>query len=299
MVDTKKFFYCYGSVLDWDDNAAEEAFHNAKKRFWEEINGLHSDLSLPDPDIYIDEIDWDAVVDPQLIKELDREYVPPDESSNNVEDHGNSWECQYMQVGGAFQSTSSWNQRDNIIDNSNLLDNARVSVDTRGNEHLEGNGWGDSWGWNSMRSNVNQSSDWNKDANAWNGGYHNLVSTNDHEWNDSWNQYSGLNQQEFKNTETANNLWGHSNFGEDNRAPKERGGRDGGDAGYWRPRDHYNNQKKNSNFRSSGGKGSRNEVFQNKKGFHHASGYKNSRFQNDENQTGHYCWRVNNKQRPG
>lgn len=314
IVDTKKFAFCYGNVVDWNDSAAEEAFHNAKKRFWEKMNGFYCEISLPDPDTYIDDIDWSPDIDPQLIKELELEYFPPDdeeqndevmgrnkktrssvcvpqdELNKNVDEHGNPWECQYGQVsGGAFQSkTNGWSQWNNATDSSKILDNPWESINTHENGHKKGNGW------NSMESNVNQSSDWNNDVNAWHGGCHGLVSTNDNKWNNSWNQSSGWNQPEYKNTGNANDLWGHG-FGQDSRGPKERGSRNGGDAGYWRQRDHYNNQKNNFEFRSGGGRGSWNEDYPKRKGYHHSS-YRNSRFQKDENQTG-YCWRGNNKKR--
>ncbi|KAF8395767.1 hypothetical protein HHK36_019718 [Tetracentron sinense] len=41
------------NVPSWEKNVSlgEEAFNNAKRRFWAEINGLPYDVSLPDPDI--------------------------------------------------------------------------------------------------------------------------------------------------------------------------------------------------------------------------------------------------------
>lgn len=62
------------NVVDWDDSACEEAFQNAKTRFWAEINGLSCDISLPDPDIYIDDVDWNnSYVDPDLLSDLEDE----------------------------------------------------------------------------------------------------------------------------------------------------------------------------------------------------------------------------------
>ncbi|GMH18694.1 hypothetical protein Nepgr_020535 [Nepenthes gracilis] len=80
LLETKKCLYLYDGVVKWNDSAGEEAFWNAKKRFWAEINGIPCDIKLPDPDIYIDEIDWDAEIDPELLLDLEREPVLPEET---------------------------------------------------------------------------------------------------------------------------------------------------------------------------------------------------------------------------
>ncbi|KAB5551745.1 hypothetical protein DKX38_009056 [Salix brachista] len=81
LLETKKLMYLYENVVKWNDSAGEEAFHNAKKRFWAQINGLPCNLSLPGPDIYIDEIDWNSSVDPELLLDLEREPKDHDEIS--------------------------------------------------------------------------------------------------------------------------------------------------------------------------------------------------------------------------
>ncbi|KAG2329218.1 hypothetical protein Bca52824_000398 [Brassica carinata] len=69
-----------GNVITWDDSACQETFHNEKKRYWSRVNGFHCDISLPDPDLYVSEVDWDAAVDPELISNLERAYfAPPDD----------------------------------------------------------------------------------------------------------------------------------------------------------------------------------------------------------------------------
>lgn len=75
--------YLYENVVQWNDSAGEEAFHNAKNRFWAEINGLPCDISLPDPDIYIDEIDWNSNIDPELLLDLEREPKATEEVNKN------------------------------------------------------------------------------------------------------------------------------------------------------------------------------------------------------------------------
>ncbi|KAK4412906.1 hypothetical protein Salat_2937800 [Sesamum alatum] len=83
LLQMKRFMHLYENVIKWNDSAGEEALSQAKKRFWAEINGLPCDISLPDPDLYIDKIDWDSAVDPQM--QSDIEFEPM--ISNADEDH--------------------------------------------------------------------------------------------------------------------------------------------------------------------------------------------------------------------
>ncbi|GAB4851679.1 hypothetical protein Ancab_031083 [Ancistrocladus abbreviatus] len=77
LVEAKRLMYLFDDVVKWNDSAGEEAFWNAKNRFWAEINGLPCDIKFPDPDIYIDEIDWDAEINPELLLDLEREPAIP------------------------------------------------------------------------------------------------------------------------------------------------------------------------------------------------------------------------------
>lgn len=77
LLHMKKFMHLYSNVIEWNDSAGEEAFRNAKKRYWAEKNGFSCDIPLPDPDLYIDEIDWNAEIDPQLSPDLESDPVIP------------------------------------------------------------------------------------------------------------------------------------------------------------------------------------------------------------------------------
>ncbi|KAL9275744.1 hypothetical protein AKJ16_DCAP15062 [Drosera capensis] len=83
LMETKKFLHLYSDIIGWKDSACEEAFKNAKQRYWAEINGMPSDIKLPDPDIYIDEIDWNPKIDPELILELEQEPLIIDKSEQD------------------------------------------------------------------------------------------------------------------------------------------------------------------------------------------------------------------------
>lgn len=85
LLETKRSMYLYDNVVKWNDSAVEEAFYNAKNRFWADINNLPCDIALPDPDIYIDEIDWNSKIDPELLQDLERE--PKASDKKDKEDH--------------------------------------------------------------------------------------------------------------------------------------------------------------------------------------------------------------------
>lgn len=72
LVEAKRYIHLYDKVLKWNDSAVEEAFHDAKERFWAEINGIPCSIALPDPNLHIDEVDWVSEVDPELLCDLDR-----------------------------------------------------------------------------------------------------------------------------------------------------------------------------------------------------------------------------------
>ncbi|GFY84729.1 hypothetical protein Acr_03g0015030 [Actinidia rufa] len=87
----KKFCTVVGSI-PWRKRHSK----NAKNRFWAEINGLPCDISLPDPDIYIDQIDWNSKVDPELVFSPtgwgDAEEDLNKNIDSSLENKGNSWE---------------------------------------------------------------------------------------------------------------------------------------------------------------------------------------------------------------
>ncbi|PON47916.1 hypothetical protein PanWU01x14_240900 [Parasponia andersonii] len=78
VLDSKKYMYLHHNVVEWNDSACEEAFNNAKRRFYAKINCLPCEISLPDPDIYIDNIDWNSEIDHELYLDLEREPKPSD-----------------------------------------------------------------------------------------------------------------------------------------------------------------------------------------------------------------------------
>ncbi|KAL5543652.1 hypothetical protein UlMin_007436 [Ulmus minor] len=211
------YMYCHNNILSWNDSAGEEAFHNAKKRYWSEIHGQPCDILLPGPDIYVDEIDWNPVIDPEIIKELDREYcalddegsvkqrrnkkskhsvsAPSDETSKNKVDD-------VVATGIMEGEDEGLKQWDNHIIFPKNFDNNNDSLeckDTQADRDVKNNSWGDygksSWGWNQMESDVNQSRDWDKrdcynrnwnnGDNPWDSDAQGFVSRKSDGWGDS------------------------------------------------------------------------------------------------------------------
>ncbi|KAJ8499323.1 hypothetical protein OPV22_009875 [Ensete ventricosum] len=89
LCETKRVMSMYENVVQWNDSAGEEAFKDAKARFWAEINGLPCDIPLPDPDMYIDVVNQEAFVNPQLVEDL---YKQPPTLDDGERDASCGWD---------------------------------------------------------------------------------------------------------------------------------------------------------------------------------------------------------------
>lgn len=144
ILDMKRFVHLYDNVVKWNDSAGEEAFHDAKKRFLAKIRGLPCDISLPNPDLYIDEVDWDSEVDPELLLDLEREYSIPDASENHetVVIFGDS-----LYSNEAFSAAGWGENEDNFMKATNLSsnnpENPREKVIYINRQTANENGWGE------------------------------------------------------------------------------------------------------------------------------------------------------------
>ncbi|KAJ4978601.1 hypothetical protein NE237_009381 [Protea cynaroides] len=174
LLEAQKVMYFYENVLQWNDSAGAEAFNNAKNRFWAEINGLPCDISLPDPNIYIDKIDWNSDIDPELLLDLERDPLPPDEDDKEGKSRliGDSLFFLNRPV-----PCSGWGDAEEdpvrTVDdssrpglrvsdhNTNNADNPWEREGAQGNNTLENNPWGDSAG------NTWESYQWENNNNSW------------------------------------------------------------------------------------------------------------------------------------
>ncbi|CAK8543166.1 unnamed protein product [Lathyrus sativus] len=197
VIEVKRYMHMHSNVVNWEDSAVKEAFDNAKNRFWAEINGFHCDIPLPDPNMYIDDVDWDASVDPELYLDLDREL----EASRSILEKS----------------------QETVILGSSLLLNQSLSGPGWG---IEPTGWGDEeevtkppepnpacgWGWGTQEE-VTKPPEPSYAANGWGSNYHENNETNSWEQNDSqrWirkEQYGGDLHDKYQASNGWNRNWG-------------------------------------------------------------------------------------------
>lgn len=183
LLEAKRFMYLYENVVQWNDSAVEEAFHNAKTRFWAKINDLPCDISLPDPDVYIDEIDWNSDADPELLLDLEREPKATEEvdKDKKVVNLNSA-----LLLNQSFSCTGWGDSEQNFKKGTDLCvapnhgdsaQNASTGIcenpwECNGNEERKDDGWVNCW---------NNSCEWNQQDNSYN------------EWENSYNESSNVN----------------------------------------------------------------------------------------------------------
>lgn len=311
IVDSKKSMYCHSNVHNWNDSAAEEAFQNAKKRYWARINNLPCDISLPDPDSFIEQIDWNPYIDPEQIKELDKAFfVLPDEeqgdatknkrtkTSVNDED---AWKPTGTPLSRVLEN-KEWNQEGYHDDSGNMdntdnpwecsvtRQNGRLTDNdnpwecsvTPQNGGLTDNSWkGDhaqSWGWNEGRDHDNQCRDWNSGFSQKDKGWGKVGCS-------SWSQQQSNDWASFSNS------WGCKSS-QQNVTPVNTGwGNRGANVSGWKQQENTDLSRDLQFKRNNGGCSAWNQSYQRREGsFRHNSGYNSSQFQRDDRETGNY-WR--------
>ncbi|KAL1315030.1 hypothetical protein HN51_041822 [Arachis hypogaea] len=223
IVDSKYSINCHGNVLNWNDSAAEEAFHNAKNLYQARMNNLPSDISLPDPNMYVDQIDWNPYIDPKLIKEVDSTYfpVPGDEkeSSNKIKrtkisvDDEDAWDCAGdTSPSRAFENRVQDSQEDYDVDDPGNVDNTENPWERsipQQNGGLNNNAWEggcvNSSSWNERRDPNIHSEVWKSGYTAWGNDCKGFLSQKDKGWgnvrDNSWCQ------QKSDNLVVGSNTW--------------------------------------------------------------------------------------------
>lgn len=74
----------FSNLEKWDDSGALENFQNAKTRFWANYHGRPYDIPLPDPDMYIGDMDHHCKVDPELVADLDKVWLLADSDNDSA-----------------------------------------------------------------------------------------------------------------------------------------------------------------------------------------------------------------------
>lgn len=301
VVTAKKYLYCHENVVKWDDSAGEEAFHNAKRRYWEKINGLPCETPPPDQAMYIDEIDWKPNIDARLISDLDREYFNPNETESNEKsesivkevdnsdagcDPGNNpWERGLFQRVDTLKGASSnWGQYDKSINLKNV-NNPWEQSRSEAVESLNNNSWqrwaDESLGWNQASKYNKHSSDanisWNRNCQEL--GYDGKKGWRREDWTIGWNHLN-ISGHESRRSGNTVNTW-QSNFASQVGAPWNKGWID------WEEKQLENNDSRGPSLSS---------CRKREGSFQHRSRYKTSRFQADDHGTA-YQWQKEKSQK--
>ncbi|KAL5059269.1 hypothetical protein RYX36_030873 [Vicia faba] len=240
VIEGKRYMYMHSNVVNWEDSAVKETFDNAKNRFWAEINGFPCNIPLPDPDMYVDDVDWDASVDPELYLDLDRE----DEA----------------------RRTMIEKSQETVILGSSLLLNQSLSGPGWG---IEPTGWGDDeevtkppepnltcgWGWGAEE--VKKPPEPSYAAVGWGSCNHENNETNSWEQNDSqrWipkQQYGGDLDNKYQTSNGGNTNW---RTWEGNNRRRENSMSWSKNPAYHHAYHHDNNEYQMNRGRRNGGRG--------------------------------------------
>ncbi|XP_057807801.1 uncharacterized protein LOC131022367 [Salvia miltiorrhiza] len=299
---SKKYIYSYPSVLNWDGSAGKEALEKAKQRFWAKINGLLCDDPLPDPDMYIGEIDWNPHIDHELMEDLDLQVFNQDEAEkieqlgtineefdNNQYTSDNPWERDQVLGTGNLKEENGWGRWDDTLQRND--DPWEQSC-----RKLAGSSKDNAWG------SKNEPWDWPK-------GLDNTRSSSfvDHGCGKSWNcnektvairedgRGRGWGQGQRENNSWGwgpgnNNATGVTSFENNNSmGSKERDWRDNRNVSWgMRDAEYQDNEAKHwdPNFRR-GGRFSRGGGRKRESSVQHTSKYKSSRYLGDSYGYGH------------
>lgn len=219
----KKYIYCHENVLKWDDAAAKDSLFDAQERFCSMINSLPYETPLPDPNMYIDKIDWNPEIDPGLMSELDKEYFNPDEAenltSNEIPDCNNKnkstldnpWESHRLENNVDIKDLArSWNTWGDSLESKNAI-NLWEQHDHNGDEASKDNKWGSSvnkqFGWNRGVNDMRESTKYESDyVNSLNGGALQSKLPNEKGWGDASKNSGGWNCGNSRSNEWDNRV---------------------------------------------------------------------------------------------
>lgn len=190
---TQKYTYIYKSILQWDDSGALESFQSARSRFNAEYSGEPCDNPLPDPDMYIDQIDHDCIIDPELIADIEKELVPPEttKTRHRTGTCTNGWdsvECTDRLV-PATTGWESWGDSADKDKEKDNLNNWDVYVE---NKPVESTGWGNNDRFDDPWERGNKATGWGN---------------NDISSSSAWGQKEEANNDRWNNNSWYNNSW--------------------------------------------------------------------------------------------
>ncbi|CAH9127596.1 unnamed protein product [Cuscuta epithymum] len=220
ILEMKKFAFLFDNVVKWDCSAGEVAFKNAKKRFWSESHGTQCDIPLPDPDLYIDEIDWDCMVDSDLLLDLEccRSVDPaPDKIHDPVIIFGDAL------VPGEAYTAPGWGEEEDQFhkDTNDFSWNNEDQWESgwMKSESRKESGWGNSGGWGlEVEGQSGWGGDWNadypKDRGGW--GRTDWKYNDEDPWESGWKKTENMKESGWGNSgEWGLEVEGQSGWGGD------------------------------------------------------------------------------------
>ncbi|KAJ6853105.1 uncharacterized protein M6B38_251065 [Iris pallida] len=221
------------NVVDWDDSAALEAFQNAKARYWAEINRFPCDIPLPDPDIYIDKVDYEAVIDPKLVEDLEKRPPPPDVDTNTSV----IWDS-FIYANKPVPVTGWGDAEDaNTAEHRSIHTTNWDAFLEKQTSSVKATGWGDA-DFNQPRNadtSNNHNSGWGDGAaqdysRGGGGNYNSQNNGRDTSWghSDNWNNEQG-NYNSWNNERGTS--WGHSDNWNNEQGRRNSRKRNGGNYG--------------------------------------------------------------------
>ncbi|KAK6928821.1 hypothetical protein RJ641_005026 [Dillenia turbinata] len=274
VVYTRKYMFYSTDILNWNDSAAEEAFNNAKRRFWLKSNGRPCDLSLPDPDMYVGKIDWNSAIDPKLILELESAYFCPDEAEKacresnqrtdeshctcGPEEHGvdlgsspNPWECD-PSPDTLKDKSNSWNQLDRHNNEAGYInkDNYWNCTNAQDVEVANEKAWVDGWKQSSdFEDPVNQSRNVENGVDPWDRCYKDAMQSVKDKRSanlgaDAWVGDQWNNNISKRDSDNSDNPWNHSVTLEDGFLKDKGWGSGGHNSRVWKEGSRNANKKK-------------------------------------------------------
>lgn len=216
--EAKTVMSFYKNIAEWNDSAGEEALQNAKARFWAEINGLPCDIPVPDPNIYIDVVNWNSDIDPELLLDLDRKppVLDDGEKDGKVGILDSTFSNQPIICTGWGDTEDPVLEANEAV-GSRCQNYSRIADDSNGWGHIEenkvaeGNSWESGWGDCNNQSN-NTSNAWESAArenriavnNSWNNGWGHSDEENKVAEGNSWESGWGDCNKKSSN---SNNAW--------------------------------------------------------------------------------------------
>ncbi|KAL5546435.1 hypothetical protein UlMin_006122 [Ulmus minor] len=230
IVEAKKYMHLnHMNIVKWNDSAGEEAFNNAKSQFWAKINGLPCDIPLPDPNKHIDEIDWNATIDPDLLLdlELELEKKEPKPTLDQNQDEQKILNIFYPTLLSQTIRPTGWGDEEDVQKDTNVplnlgqTDSSLNYWETNWDQTNVAIGYqGTNYGWN----------DWDHYPNQWGGHYYedsgnfNVRRVDNNRWG-TWAANSGRKEGTgFYSSRQKNSRFQGDEFQNDRGRRDHRGG---------------------------------------------------------------------------